>query len=1023
MQVKKRRSEKWLKQHCHSVRFIAGLLLAFMLSGCGPKKEQVAEAPPEVLTFPIIQQEVTDTEVWFGYLRGIQDTDLHPRVSGFLLSRDYTNGSYVHEGDVLFRIDPATFQAELNLAQANLAAAQADVVSAQATLDQAQLDVNRYTPLVAKGAVSEKELDDARHKLRAAKAALDAAQASVEQNRAAVDKAKINLEYTVVRAPYSGIMSTADVSIGDLVSPATKLANITAVDPLRIEFGINSDTLIDAFRQYGDIAGRVGSQPQPPPPVEILLEDESVFPHKGKLTAMESKVGESGLISVEGELPNPDHVLRGGMPVRVRIPMQRKSALLVPQHSIRGVLRNNFIIVVDPKNEPHMVPVLVQGQYEVVVNEANGYKSSQKMVAVAGLREPLKDTLKTLGYDDPTKAIVVADEQNAVRAANISSANSRISTDSSASASKSPFPSRGTIVPKLFSYKPQMTPELAAATQEKPATPQNKPTVKPTLPPIPVKTVPLVRQDVNADDEWFGTLRGVEETDIRPQVSGFVKEQHFRDGSLVKKGDKLFTIDPAPYEAAVAEARANLLMAHASHEQALSQLDRARQDYDRYSKLNASSPGAISDKKLTDARSAIKMSEASVLKAQASISQMEAALKIAEINLAYTVICAPFDGRVGIHKPSIGALVSPSDVQPLVTLSSGNPMRVDFQVSGKGALAGIAAFEKLNDRHGGEQKPGFELILEDDSVYPSQGEVVSADNALNRSTGTLRVIGHVDNKDGALRSGMSVRVRAGMNQQKGAYLVPARAPLNAQGRDVLVLVAADGAPLMLPISRGSIVNVAVPGEDGKLGPVQPMQIVDVDRALVTSMLLARTKAPNPEAAVLQGAGVKDWRELLFKQTGVSSARALLEKQANAKLPDNAPQQAGLADWDALLLEHAGAVDFRSLVLKQSGAKDELDLIAVSQGFSSAMEMVLKSLGFQDISKVQVVVEGSVMAAQAYAANTQSGARANTLNPSPFRYSPPHTVVDSVTADGGSGSSSGSLPINQHSTPASSSQNH
>ncbi len=993
-----RRKTGWL------ICFVAPLLW----SSCDPQKEgQTTETPPEVMTFPILRQEVTDAREWFGYLRGIQDTDLHPRVTGFLLSQDYANGSYVKEGDVLFRIDPDTFQAELELAKANLEAAEAGVASAKATQEQAQMDVDRYEPLVSNGAVSEKELNDARHRLRAAQAAMDAALASVEQNKAAVDKAQINLEYTVIRAPYDGIMSTAEVSIGDLVNPATKLANITAVDPVRLEFGINSDNMIDAFRKYGDLATRRKKELPPPPPVDILLEDGTVYSQKGKLTAMESKVGESGLITVEGEVPNPEHLLRGGMPVRVRIPLQRKSALLVPEHSIRSVLRNDFIIVVDPKNEPHMVPVVIQGRYPVIVEEEGGYKSEQKLVAVEGLHSPLSEVLRNLGYEDPAQAIVVADEINAVRASNISSANSRMSADSKGA--------RGTIKPTRFSYRPQMLPAVAAASQGKSVVADDRPDVKPTMPLVPVKVMPLLRQDVQVADEWFGTLRGVEETDIRPQVSGFVKEQHFRDGTLVKKGDLLFTIDPAPYEAAVEEARANLLMAKASYQQALSQLERAQQDFNRYDKLNKTSPGAISDKTLTDARSTIKMNEASVLKAQAAISQMEAALKLAEINLTYTEVRAPFDGRAGIHKPSIGALVSPTDTQPLVTLSSLNPMRVDFQVSGRGALRGIAAFETTENRHGGDEKPGFELVLEDGSVYPAKGEVVSADNSLNRSTGTLKVVGHVDNQDGGLRSGMSVRVRAGMGSEKGAYLVPARAPMNAQGRDMLVLVRPNGAPQMLPIMRGAIVNIAVPDADGKPGPVQPMQIVDVDRNLVTSMILAKAKAASLESVLLGEAGVENWRDLLLKQAGVSSTRELMEKQGGAPLPDDAPQKAGVADWDALMLDRSGVKDFRALLLKKAGAKDELDLIAAAQGASSVMEMALKELGYEDMTNVPVVVEGSLMAAQAFAANMQSGAQANKLNPGPFHYVPPRTVVESVTADGGSDSSAASLPVDQHGT--------
>lgn len=969
---------------------LSGVAAAMLLASCGEREKTAADQPaPEVMTFNIIQQEVTDTGEWFGYLRGKEDTNIHPHVSGVLLSQNYVNGSFVKKDDVLFQIDPSIFEAELALAKANLAAAEAAATSAEVAAEQVQKDVDRYTPLVSNGAVSEKELDDARHRLRAAKAAAEAAHASVKQAQAAVDKAQINLDYTRIIAPYDGIIGTALVSQGELVSPATSLANITSINPIRFEFAINSDRLIRAFRKYGDINSRGEAKLPPPPPVQLVLEDGSVYPLAGKLVAMESKVGDSGLINVEGEAPNPDGILRGGMPVRVRIPLDKKEALLVPEAAIRSVLRSDFIIVVDRESRPHMVPVEVTGEYDVEVTEPDGYRSTQKLRAVSGARAPLEQTLREYGYEQPADAVVVVDEQAAVRAMNISSANSRMAADD-------PTP-RGKITPTPFSYKPAASRAVMAAAAagagEKKAPVAG---AKATLPPAPVKVTPLMRGDVAVVDEWFGSLRGVEEVDIRPQVSGFVLRQHFKDGTIVQKGDVLFTIDPAPYAAALKEAEANCDMAAARLEQAHAQLDRSQQDFDRYSKLNAAKPGAISDKTLTDARSEIKTNEAAVLEAEATVKQMEAARRLAEINLGYTTITAPFSGRVGIHKPSVGALVSPSDAQPLVTLSSVDPMRVDFQVSGKGALSGIAAYESADDTRGGAERPGFEIVLEDGSAYPARGQVVSADNALNRSTGTLRVVGQVENVDGSLRSGMPVRVRAATEPVKGAYLVPARAPLNSNGRDVLVLLGEDGAPDMLPITKGALVAAPGPGADGETQ--QPMQIVDVDRELLMGMLLAYAKAPSAEALVFQGANVEDWGALVLKTAGAADWRALLEKRAGHALPDDAPQQAGAQDWAQLALQQAGVESFRELALKQASASDELDLIARAQGFATPMELLLSKMGYADMSKVQVIVEGSLIAGQAYQLNQAAGARVNKLTPTPFHYSPPRTVVESVTAD-------------------------
>ena len=220
-----------------------------LLSSCNQeqdKQEQAAEVAVKV--FKIRQQQVTDHGEWFGYLRGKNDTDIHPRVSGFLISQEYKDGQVVKKGDVLFRIDPELAQAELAQAEANLRAAEAALNSAIATRDQLKRDAARYEQLVKTSAASEKQVSDALHNLRAAEATVKACQAGIEQSKAAVNNARINLDYTVVRAPYDGIVGTATASMGDLVSSATKLTNITSINPIRVDFSINSDGLVNSKR-------------------------------------------------------------------------------------------------------------------------------------------------------------------------------------------------------------------------------------------------------------------------------------------------------------------------------------------------------------------------------------------------------------------------------------------------------------------------------------------------------------------------------------------------------------------------------------------------------------------------------------------------------------------------------------------------------------------------------------------------------------------------------------------------------
>lgn len=962
-----------------------------VLPACKPGENTTAKAEetaPAIKVFNLMHREVTDYGEWFGYLRGEQDTDIHPRITGFLVSQEYKNGTRVKAGDVLFRIDPKLFEAALQSAQANLQAAEAGLAAAEATAAKAELDVKRYTQLVQSGSVSEKDLTDAQQTYRAAKAQVEAAKAQIGQQQAAVSKAQINLDYTIIRAPYDGIVGNANVSIGDLVSPASKLANIISIDPIRVDFSINGDHLLKTFRKYGMVSTN-NPDAVKPPNFHLLMEDGSELPYMGTMIAMDSVLTSTGLANIEGLVPNPDGVLRGGMPVRVKVPLNTGATFLVPKVAIRTVLLNTFIIVVDKGGVPHMIPVNVGGEYPIRIEESNGYHSTQTMVSVKDYgTHSIADQLKEMGYDNPADAVVVTDSQNAIRAVTISAENSRLPEGATPA----------TIKTEPFTFKPAPNPAIAAAEKKEQKADAPAPDKEAVAgPAYPVKVSKMLQQDVSETATWFGSLRGVDETDIRAQVSGFIMKQHFADGTLVKKGDVLFTIDPAPYEATLTEARANLVAARASKEQAEAQLTMSKTNLERYRKLLATTPGAISDKVVTDTETQVSTNEAAVRKAEATIAQMQAAVNQAEINLSYTTITAPFDGRIGIHKVSVGALVSPSDVTPLVTLSSVNPIRVDFGMSGRGAIQGFTNYRvrKSDPRTSAPQE--FEIILDDNQLYPKKGQIITANNSLSTSTGTLEVIGHVDNEDGLLRSGMAVTVRAKLKPILNACLVPARAPLNANGMDLLVLLKPDNTPAMLPITKGPMINLKLDNGEGK-DYLQPMQVVEPSRSLVTGMLLAKTKAPNLESIILGGAKVQSWAELYLKNSGAADFRTLYDKITGETAPDDAPAKAGVENWEALVLRRMAASDFRELVLRAANAKDELDLIAFGQGFRTLMDMVVKNMGFESATDVTVVVEGSIQAAQTYAANEAAGKPINKLTPQPFIYIPTKTVTPSITAD-------------------------
>lgn len=966
------------------ITLAAGCAALSVLPACsdgeGQATKQKQEAPA-VRVFKLRKQTVTNYNDWFGLVKGMQDTDLHPHVSGFILEKCYEDGRAVKKGDVLFRLDDQIFAAQLAQAKANLLAAEASLASAEANRDKSKLDVERYTKLLKDKAVSQKDLDDAEQRLKMAVAAVDAAKAGIEQMRAAVNTAQINLDYTVIRAPYDGIMGAANVSEGDLVSPATSLANISDVENVRVDFSANSDHMIKYFRE---MAGDEDLLSKKEVSFDLILEDGSTYRHKGRLTAVDSLITGNGLANLRGTVPNPERVLRAGMTVRVHIPVNKREAILVPADAIRTVLSNKFILVVDKKGCPVSIPVTPIATYHPEVTDDYGYTCRREMVAVVGVNRTITERVKEMGYDDVTEAPVVADEDNGLIAQNVSAANSRLA--------KGEKPA--TIKTQALSLRPVIPPALAAAARED--KPQPNPNAKPTLPPIPVKVAPLVQQDVASYEDYYGTLRGVEETEIRPKVTGFLQERHFKEGGLVKKGDVLYTIDPAPFRAALDEARANLSAAKAAvaKAEATEKMDAA--NYERLRRLNEESPGSVADKDVTDAHTQVQTDRADLQKQQAVVAQMEAAVSLAEINLGYTTITAPFDGRMSLDNYSSGALVGVDSTKPLAYISSVSPMRADFCMSGLTALQGLTELSKRSVAEKAQTPlPSLKLYLEDGSPYPADAQVVALDNSLSTSTGTIKVISHVENKDGSLRTGMPVRASAPVNARKGAYLVPARAPLFSNGRNLLVLMAPDNTPVMLPITKLGLVNVKVPNPDGTL-VAQPMEIIDADRETAGAIALIRSKSETLEQLILKQAQAADWRELLMRKSEVKDARALAEKLHGGPLPDNAPEEAKVADWDALVLKNGGATTYRELVLKLSGAGDELDLIAKSSGCSSLLEMTLKTLGFTDMKNVPVVVEGSIMAARAYGENAKANGKANKLKPTPFIYVPTKPAVPSIT---------------------------
>lgn len=283
----------------------------------------------------VAQQDVPIYFEWLGTTDGYVNAQIRPRVQGYLQSQHYREGSFVQAGDPMFTIDPREYQAALEQAQGALG-------QAEANLGKTQLDVARFTPLAKEGAISQQELDNAVQANQANKA-------SVEAARAAVDNAKLNLGWTQVTAPISGIAGISVAQIGDLVTPSTVLTTISQVDPIKVYYPISEQEYLHFARRIHEIdAGRGGERP----PLELILADGSTYPERGKFTFADRQVNlQTGTITMQALFPNPGNILRPGQYAKVRVaPDLQKGALLVPQRAVQELQGMYQVAVVGPDN-------------------------------------------------------------------------------------------------------------------------------------------------------------------------------------------------------------------------------------------------------------------------------------------------------------------------------------------------------------------------------------------------------------------------------------------------------------------------------------------------------------------------------------------------------------------------------------------------------------------------------------------------------------------------------------------------
>jgi len=346
-----------VKRRSSVLRVIAIVILLSSL-GCG-KSEQQQARPPEVAVVQVEQKDVPIWNEWVGTLDGFVNAQIKPQVTGYLLRRTYQEGSFVKKGQLLFEIDPRTFQAAMDQTKAQLANAEGQLAQAEANQVKAQLDVNRYTPLAKEQAVSQQDLDNAVQGNVAAQAQVRAAKAQIDAARAQVDAAQLNLGFTRIVSLIDGIAGVAQAQIGDLVGPTSLLTTVSTVDPIKVYFPVSERGYLNYVKENPDAAKRAAQEKQLA--LELVLADGSVYPNKGTFSFADRQVDvRTGTLRLEGLFPNAGNILRPGQFARVRaITTTKKDALLVPQRAITEVQGSYHVAVVGKDNKIEIRPVKV----------------------------------------------------------------------------------------------------------------------------------------------------------------------------------------------------------------------------------------------------------------------------------------------------------------------------------------------------------------------------------------------------------------------------------------------------------------------------------------------------------------------------------------------------------------------------------------------------------------------------------------------------------------------------------------
>ncbi len=311
---------------------------SLLLVGCGESatgsKGQVAAPLVEVTSTQVVEHQQSKSYV--GRATAVEDTDIIAQVSGYLEARLFTEGQMVEEGDLLYQIEPAPFEAQV-------ATAKAAVAQAKANLKKSQMDFKRGKNLLPKGNISQSEFD-------ALTANLLSAEAEVEATNAQLSLAEVNLSHTTIVAPFTGRIGDSEVSKGDLLSPSSGvLATLVSLDPIHASFNVSERERIQfgMDRMSGNGEGAVNALE-----VVIMLENDKAYEHKGTLDFVSNRIDvKTGTIALRAVVPNPGHVLLPGQHIKIAIQEKAPTdVIVIPRRAVQSDLEGDFVMVVADGN-------------------------------------------------------------------------------------------------------------------------------------------------------------------------------------------------------------------------------------------------------------------------------------------------------------------------------------------------------------------------------------------------------------------------------------------------------------------------------------------------------------------------------------------------------------------------------------------------------------------------------------------------------------------------------------------------